>query len=330
MKKGSWLFIALIVLGVSGSCGQALGTGDSDTVTLHTATGDIEGTLLLPASIPENENLPAVLIIAGSGPTDRNGNNPMMTNNSLRLLAEGLAEKGIASVRYDKRAIGRSAAAGGDEHALRFDHYINDAEGWLEWIRSDGRFGEITVIGHSMGSLVGMVAAREAGADKFVSIAGAGEPGADAIRRQLESQPDIVKKYAYPILDSLAGGFLVSKVDPALNSLFRHSLQPYLLSWFALDPAEEISKLAIPVLILQGTTDLQTSVLDAEILADNAADGDLFLIVGMNHVLKTAPPERTKNIRTYNDPGLPLHPDLLELIAAFILGGQHPPAAEPR
>src|ERR1043165_3945869 len=86
----------------------------SDTVTLTTPTGALHGTLLVPAS---TRPVPLAVIIAGSGPTDRDGNSPMLQgkNNSLKMLAEGLAARGIASVRYDKRGIAGSAKAGGNE-----------------------------------------------------------------------------------------------------------------------------------------------------------------------------------------------------------------------
>ena len=138
---------------------------------LVTQTGTIYGTLELPAA---TFPVPVVLIIAGSGPTDRDGNSKALpgSNNSLKLLASELASRGIASVRYDKRGIAASMASAGTERDLRFDNYVADAEGWIRKLRSDSRFTAITVAGHSEGSLVGMIAAREAGADGYVSLEG--------------------------------------------------------------------------------------------------------------------------------------------------------------
>src|SRR4051812_3162212 len=109
--------------------------GAGDPVTLETPSGKIAGTLLIPASPTP---MPAVVIIAGSGPTDRNGNSPILpgANNSLQMLAEGLAANGIASVRYDKRGIGASAAAMVGEAELRFDMYADDAAGWVKRLRA--------------------------------------------------------------------------------------------------------------------------------------------------------------------------------------------------
>ena len=129
-------------------------TSEESPVTLSTATGDIKGRLLLPANAT---TCPVVLLIAGSGPTDMDGNNPMMKNNSLKFLAEGLAQKGIASLRFDKRGIAGSAAAGKEESKLRFEDYVNDVTGWIDFLAKDKRFTDITVAGHSEGSLIGML-----------------------------------------------------------------------------------------------------------------------------------------------------------------------------
>ena len=110
------LFSLLLYLGLSNLMAQ------EEAVVLQTPTGDIYGTLLTPE---RNNNLPVVLLIAGSGPTDRNGNNPLMTNNSLKMLAELLAKNGIASLRYDKRGISASAAAVQIEPFPRFEKYQN-------------------------------------------------------------------------------------------------------------------------------------------------------------------------------------------------------------
>ena len=138
-------------------------TNEEDT--LKTSTGDVFGTVELPAA---KQPVPVALIIAGSGPTDRNGNTPALpgSNNSLKMLADGLAARGIASLRYDKRGIAASRAAMTTEADLRFNNFIEDAEAWIKQLRADKRFSTITVIGHSEGSLIGMVAAREAGASR--------------------------------------------------------------------------------------------------------------------------------------------------------------------
>ncbi len=286
-----------------------------ETVTLHTPTGDLQGTLLVP---PSKGKVPVALIIAGSGPTDRNGNNPRMKNNSLKLLAEALYRNGIATLRYDKRGVGASKQAGLSEEKLRFGMYINDAEGWVNLLARNKMFGSIIVIGHSQGSLIGMVAAQNPAVKKFISLEGAGEPIQVVLRRQLESQPEQVKALALPILDSLQNGQKVKNVSPLLYTLFRPSIQPYWMSWFRYDPQKEMAKLHKPVLIVQGTTDIQVSRTDAENLKKANPAARLLIVKGMNHILKNAPAGRLENIKTYNEPGLPLKKQLVSGVVDFI------------
>ncbi len=230
---------------------------------------------------PDSKN-PAdvVLIIAGSGPTDRNGNTTMLPgkNNSLKMLADTLYNNGIASLRYDKRGIGANEKV--NESDLTFDMYVNDAVQWIKFLRKDNRFSKIIIAGHSEGSLIGMIAARLAGADKFISLCGAGRPAYDLIKEQLKNNnlPDQLMSQCDAIMDSLKQGRTVKNVNPSLAMLFRASVQPYLISWFKYDPVKEISELAIPVLIIEGTTDIQVSVKDAELLAGADKNAELVIV----------------------------------------------------
>ncbi len=292
----------------------------SDTLSLDTPTGHIAGTLVVPAS---STPVPLAVIIAGSGPTDRDGNSPLLPgqNNSLRLLAEGLRDRGIASLRYDKRGIGASAKALASEATLRFDAYADDAAAWVRLLRADRRFSTITVVGHSEGSLLGILATQRAAADGFVSIAGAGRTAAAILREQLAPKlpPDLLA-FSNRALDSLVAGRTVDAVPPVLNTLFRPSVQPYLISWVSLDPAALLSKLTVPVLIAQGTADLQVSTRDAELLAAAQPKAKLVIVNGMNHVFKTpAAGDVAANQASYSDPTLPVAPQLIESIATFIL-----------
>ncbi|BFG69812.1 alpha/beta hydrolase [Sediminibacterium sp. KACHI17] len=274
------------------------------------------GTLLMPGA---SSKVPVVLIIAGSGPTDRNGNNPMMKNESLHMLAQGLAAKGIASVRFDKRGIAASASAGKKEADLRFDDYIQDAIAWIELLKKDSRFSKVIVAGHSEGSLIGMVAANGR-ADGFVSIAGAGKAADRILKDQLATQPAMVKDPSYRIIDSLVQGKTVTDVSPMLFSLFRPSVQPYMISWFQYDPIKEITKLNIPVLIVQGTHDLQITTADADALAVAKPNAKKVVIQKMNHVLKIVEGGQAENIASYSNPSLPVSEALVAEVVSFVLG----------
>lgn len=284
-------------------------------IQLKTDSGAIAGTLTLPG---KQTGVPVALIIAGSGPTDRNGNSAFTRNDALKLLAHALADNGIASVRFDKRGIGGSMKAGKKEADLRFETYINDAADWIRLLKQDKRFSKIVVIGHSEGSLIGMVAAAQAGADQFVSIAGTGRPIDEVLKEQLKTASEDLYQLSLPVLDSLKQGHLVNKVDGRLFTLFRPSVQPYMISWLRYNPQEEIKKLSIPVLIVQGTNDIQVPAVDAEKLAAAKPEAKLLLIEDMNHVLKIIRGDRQANIATYKDPSLPLAEQLVTGIVSFI------------
>ena len=293
----------------------------AEPVRLDTGTGILYGTMEVPASKPP---YPVVLIIAGSGPTDRDGNSSMLQgkNNSLKMLAEDLAALGIASLRYDKRFIGESRITGLKEEDLRFDTYVDDVVRWGEYLRKDPRFRSLVIAGHSEGSLLGMLAAQKLMVNGYVSIAGSGRSAGQIILEQYRSQPlpDGLMKQVEDIVKELEAGRRVESVPPALAVVFRSSVQPYVISWFHYDPAREIARLKMPVLILQGSTDIQVSVGDAELLAKANPAAKLVVIEGMNHVLKEVPAEREKQLASYSDASLPLAGKLVDEIASLIQG----------
>jgi len=294
---------------------------DDADITLATKTGNIFGTLRLPATAGR---VPVVIIIAGSGPTDRDGNSPLLPGkgNTQKLLASALAAGGIASVRYDKRGIGASRLALTSESDIRFEAYIDDAAAWVAMLRSDRRFSHVTIAGHSEGSLIGMVAARTAAADGFVSLEGAGRPSAAILREQLQKLPPATFAQADAIIASLQAGKTVSDVPPELMTLFRASVQPYLISWFRYDPAAEIAKLHIPVAIVQGTADVQVTMTDANALAGANPRAKLVVVPGMNHVLKHAPDTSSQAaiLSGYTDPALPVEPAVTDAVATIAFG----------
>ena len=288
-------------------------------VTLQTKSGSLAGTLLLPANA--SGPLAVALIIAGSGPTDRDGNTTMLPgkNNSLKLVAEALAQHGVASLRYDKRGIAGSAAAGPKESDLRFTTYVDDAAEWLEWLRRDTRFSRRVVVGHSEGSLIGILAAQRSPVSLVVSLAGGGRPIGDVLDEQLSrALPAPLLADARRIMGELKAGKTVDSVPPPLAPVFRPSVQPYMISWLPIDPSQEVGRLTVPVLVVQGTTDTQVSAVDAERLAKGNSRATLELVDGMNHVLKEVR-ETGKQAASYSDPSLPLHPKLVEILSRAVV-----------
>ena len=285
MRRSTFLGGAACAFAASALPLSAL-AAESD-ITLVTATGTIYGTLMLPN---RSGAAPVALIIAGSGPTDRDGNSPMLKSDTYLLLAQALAAKGIASVRYDKRGIAASQAAGSSEEQLRFDMFVDDAAAWQRKLRADKRFSRILIAGHSEGSLIGMISARRGPVDAFVSLEGAGRRASVVLLEQLKRQlPADMYAQTVTVVDALQNGHTVTlppSWPPAMQGLFRPSVQPYIISWFKYDPAAEVAKLKLPTTIVQGTADVQITVADANALKAAAPKAHLVLINGMNHLLR--------------------------------------------
>ncbi|PJB12272.1 MAG: alpha/beta hydrolase [Flavobacteriales bacterium CG_4_9_14_3_um_filter_40_17] len=272
----------------------------------------IDGTLLLPDGI---QNPPLAILIAGSGPTDRNGNQPMLQNNSLKYLAEGLSKKGMATFRYDKRIIKQIKLNTIKEEDLLFEDFIDDAQAVINYFHPD--FTRVFIIGHSEGSLIGMVAAQE-NAVGFISLSGAGRPIDDILKEQIGKQaPNLVAELDqnFTLLKEKKE---IKTVNPILASLFRPTVQPYMRSWVKYNPAVEIAKLNIPVLIVNGNKDLQVSVQDAELLAAAKTDAQLAIIDNMNHILKNIEADVMENQMSYNKKELPVSEKLIEMVVGFI------------
>jgi len=287
----------------------------AEEIVLDTGNGTLSGTLERPAGAR-----PAVcaLIIPGSGPTDRDGNQAGLRNDSLKQLALGLAQRGICTLRYDKRGVGASAAALVAESSLRFEDYVADAAAWIPRLARVGRAARVAAVGHSEGALVALLAARRGSVAAVVSIAGAGRPAAELIREQLRRLPGDMPRRGEAILDELVLERPVRDVPAEFGALFRPSVQPYLMSWMRYDPASEARAPGVPMLIVQGTTDLQVPVGEAKILAASNPLAALSLIPDMNHVLKRSPPGEDQRA-AYTDPSIPIDPRVVEAIAGFLL-----------
>jgi pimeloyl-ACP methyl ester carboxylesterase len=287
-------------------------------VSLKTLAGTLSGTLTMPKIV--SGKIPVVLIIAGSGPTDRDGNGgPELHTDAYKLLAYALGKAGIASLRYDKRMIGQSVTIN-KENQLRFEDYVDDAVSLIGMLSDDERFSKIIIAGHSEGSLVGMLACADEPVKGYISLSGAGQPAEKILTEQMKSQPQYIADGFKAILDSLRKGKITDNVDPALYAIARPSIQPYIMSWCRYDPQREIKKLKMPVLIIQGTTDLQVSVDNAYKLKDAKSNAKLIIIRGMNHILKDAPPDKEQNLATYKNPDLPLDTTMVTAVINFIKG----------
>ncbi len=278
-------------------------------IELQTPAGNLYGTLSVPAGKPA---VPLVLIIGDTGAVDRNGNEGReLQTNAYAWLAAVLRDRGVASVRYDKRGVAESAAAGRDESKLRFESLANDAAGWIDAIRKQRRFTKVAIAGHGEGSLVGMLAAQRTPVDTFISLDGNGRPAAQVLRTQispeLASDPNLLK-ISDNILAMLEKGQTTELVPPNLDPIYRPSVQPFLVSWFRYDPRTEIAKLKTRTVVVQGSYDLQVPLADAKGLAAANPAAKFTLIDGMSHVLKatSSDSQQAQFSTVYVNPSIPI------------------------
>ncbi|MDN4544834.1 alpha/beta hydrolase [Pseudomonas sp. C32] len=313
------MMLRVIALSLTLISGFAQATVLQRPITLDTGAGELFGSLLLPKS---DNPVPVVLLISGSGPTDRDGNNTDGgRNDSLKRLAWVLAKHNIASVRYDKRGVAASLAATPDERNLSIEAYVADAEAWGRKLKSDPRFGQLILLGHSEGALIASLAAPSVDAAGVISLSGSARPVDEVIRQQLSNRlPPPLMLRSNELLDSLKAGKTDQNVPPQLQVIFRPSVQPYLISLFRQDPAAAFAKLKMPALIIQGSNDIQVGVNDARLLKAAKPDAELVLIEGMNHVLRIVPNDVKRQLASYKDPNLPLAAELGTRIIGFIDG----------
>ena len=292
----------------------------SAAITAPGPQGPLEGTLL-----DAGKSAPVVLIIPGSGPTDRDGNNPLgVTAAPYRLLAEALAAKGVSSARIDKRGMFGSKAAVADANKVTIADYAADTHNWVEAIHKRTGAKCVWVLGHSEGALVALASAQNPdGMCGVILVSGAGRRMSDIIREQLRANPANapVLDSAMAAIDSLEQGRHVDVTDmhPALQRLFAPQVQDFLIDMFRQDPARLAAAVKLPMLIVQGERDVQVSVADAKALATAQPKARLVLIPAMNHVLKdVASDDRAANVATYADPSLPVDSTAVDAIASFV------------
>ena len=274
---------------------------------------------------PVGAGAPVVLIVPGSGPTDRDGNNPLGVKAApYRMLAEELSSRGVATLRIDKRGLFASKAAIADANAITIADYAADVHAWAAKARALTGAKCAWIAGHSEGGLVALAAAQQPqGLCGVVSISAMGRPMGTVLREQLRTNPanaPIIEP-ALAAIDTLEKGGSVDQatLPRPLLPLFNSAVQPYLRDAMAHDPAKLAGQLKLPLLVIQGGRDLQITMADANALHVAQPKSKLIVIAEANHVLKTVPEgDRGANLASYADPSLPLAPGIGEAVAAFV------------
>ena len=267
-------------------------------------------------------NSPVILMVPGSGPTDLNGNSPLgVESNMFMQMSDALAAYGISTVRVDKRGLFSSKSAG-DPNAVTVDIYAQDYRNWVEVIRAETKQSCVYMLGHSEGALMVSAASIDnPNVCGLILVAGVGRPLGDVLREQLKANPanKPILKEAFDAINSLerAENVDTTTLHSALKPLFRAEVQDFLISAFAVDPAQVAATADMHTLIIQGKNDIQTSAIDAQKLAE-ATGGQLVLIDDVNHVLKEASSTRSENIATYSDPDLAVSESVITAIRMFV------------
>jgi uncharacterized protein len=318
--KGSLNFGLLLSLLLSPMAANAKTT--SADIEAVSATGPLKGTF----TEVEGKAKGVVLILPGSGPTDRDGDSVLgVRAASYRLLSSELAKSGIATVRIDKRGLKGSGGAT-DGNAITMSDYIADTKSWIASARARSGAKCIWLAGHSEGGLIALASAPLPDICGIILLAAPGRPLGAILREQLRGNPANA-----PLLADAEKAILAfengQRVDvrsfhPALQQLFAPELQGYLISLMSYDPASLAAKLSVPMLIIQGQSDLQVADKDANQLKAAYPKAELVLLPDVNHVLKVVESgDRGANFAAYTNPDLPIAPAVVSAIVRFVTAG---------
>lgn len=282
-------------------------------LNIESSPVNINGTLLLPKGI---KNPKLLILIPGSGPTDRNGNQGQIQSNATKFLAEALSGKGIATYRFDKNVISLSKQKDFKEESVLFDAYITNANTIITYFKNKKVYSKIIIAGHSQGSLVAMLVANKT--DAYISLDGAGRAIDEVVLEQISKQAPYLVSDSRRVFESFKKGEKVKDIPQMLASLFRPSVQPFMINWLQYVPEREIKKVIVPILIVNGTKDIQVPELDAQLLHKANPKSRLEIILNMNHIFKEIEGDITENMQSYAKPNLPVMPELVEILVDFI------------
>lgn len=312
LRKANIQLMRTFIILFSFMSSLAFGQDSTYSETQIRVSNWIDGSLTTPNSGSDR----LAIIIGGSGPTDRDGNQNFLKTYNLKKLAQELALNGIATFRYDKRIVKQIKMNSVDPN-IKFDDFVSDAMDVVQYFKTKQKFKNIYIIGHSQGSLIGMLASQQ-DVNGFISIAGAGQSIDAVIIEQVEKTAPMFTEDTKRVFDLLRSGKTTTDYPQALTSIFDRSLQEFMMSWMKYDPAVVIKKLDLPILIVNGTKDLQVSIAEAQLLHEASKTSELVVIDKMNHVLFIIHGDAQENAKSYNDSRGKVSEELITRIVDFI------------
>ena len=306
--RGPKLILALAIVSLCSAI------SDASATETQVRIGNLDAVLTTPTGV---DRPPVALLIAGSGSTDHDGNGPQAKPATLKKLAEQLAERKIATLRYDKRGAGGWKPEFGRPEDFRFKDYVDDAVSLVNYLRGSGKFTRVVVVGHSEGGLVAILTAKQVQIDRLVLLVTAARRQGDLLKAQLEKReipPDILD----PILKAIDSIMAGQIVDPPPRGLaIPPEMQPSLASAFAIDPIDPIKSIERPTLIIGGGRDVQVARLDFAALSTASPLAKTLWLPDMNHVLVDVTDE-ADNLAAYNQPERPIDATAVDAVATFI------------
>lgn len=295
---------AAVAVDAGGSPGSTAGAEAKEVTFAGVGDLQLHGTLLTPEGAGP---FPALLLLPGSGPTDRDGNQPSLQTNVLKDIAVRLAKEGVASLRFDKRAIAIYASKfpkdlPGLDDFFSWQAFVGDAKDAYLFLKGLGGIDpyKVGVLGHSEGGALALAISNQVHPAALVLVSTAGRDLGTVIVEQLgqgygaqfrskDATKRLVSESEHVVATIRRTGKVPDDVPAELQTIFPTYLNQYLHDLFLYDPTKDAAKYIGPVLVVQGEKDIQISAqrdAPALIAAIPRGHGELYIVKGGSHCLK--------------------------------------------
>jgi len=290
---------------------------------LEVFCGDVSLPGILTRPHGGNSYIPLVVLVAGSGPTDRDGNNYNVPGKTdvLKLLAEGLAARGIASFRYDKRGSGQAYRYESHDQQVSFARHASDLVAILEKLQKEVGISRLVVAAMNEGAWIAALAINKASrqglsVDGFAVLDASGKKPLDILRENLSELDKALQCEAESIVQAILEGKSYQEPSETLRDFFSPQKREWLYSWLSMDPAREIAAIKSPLVLVRGELDEQVPENEFKLLMALRPSAVARVIPGMNYMLKKVA-SAEENYDSFTNPKYPIPAELFELLEAL-------------